>query len=364
MRRLLLLISIICAIACHAQFTIYNASTDVPYSVVKEVEYLMPNEIKDYNQWKAESPDMTDEICLFYINAGRAQDNLKEAPATIIDYHFSIIENEDEINLPDAKGAVNVLVEIINSTTKTIKDITLRFEFSDAYGRQLYDMKSGDQFCVLTFSNLPGRTSSNQYEDIAKSIPKMYNMLNITKATKRKLFYNSKVGNIKLHDVKIVYADGSTSTKAALFTSMSGKAVDLLKYGPLAPAMQFAHDPKESEETESPMVEPKKYSSEVFRSVERMPSFPGGEAALMKYINSHQRIPPETDNQGTVVVQFVVQGDGSIGEVKVVRGIDQYLDAEAIRLTKSLPNFVPGRHNGEPVNVWYTLPITFRRIVF
>ncbi len=101
----------------------------------------------------------------------------------------------------------------------------------------------------------------------------------------------------------------------------------------------------------------------IYRSAEQMPRFPGGEAALMKYLESHINYPPEAAKnnvQGHVIVQFVVKKDGSIGEVKVVRSLDKDLDKEAIRVIKSLPNFTPGRHDGKAVNVWYTLPVTFK----
>lgn len=100
-----------------------------------------------------------------------------------------------------------------------------------------------------------------------------------------------------------------------------------------------------------------------FTSVEQMPQFPGGEAALMAWVANHIKYPAmaqENGVQGKVVVQFVVKKDGSIGDVKVVRGKDPDLDKEAVRVVKTLPNFTPGKMNGQPVNVWYTLPITFK----
>ena len=102
---------------------------------------------------------------------------------------------------------------------------------------------------------------------------------------------------------------------------------------------------------------------QVFFSVEQMPEFPGGAAALMKYISSHINYPPmaaENNTQGKVIVQFVVKKDGSIGEVKVVRSVDKNLDKEAVRVVKTLPKFAPGRQNGQAVNVWYTLPVIFK----
>ena len=111
------------------------------------------------------------------------------------------------------------------------------------------------------------------------------------------------------------------------------------------------------------VVQPlKKKENTIFRSVEQMPQFPGGEAALMKYIEAHIQYPAEALKnriKGHVVVQFVVDKKGKIGEVKVVRSVDKDLDKEAVRVVKSLPEFTPGRHEGKAVSVWYTLPVTF-----
>ena len=112
------------------------------------------------------------------------------------------------------------------------------------------------------------------------------------------------------------------------------------------------------------IVEEKKPEPEkVFTAVEQMPQFPGGDAALMKYLSNNINYPQvamENGVQGRVIVQFVVTKNGSVGEVKVIRSVDRDLDKEAIRLCKSLPKFIPGKMNGQAVNVWYTLPITFK----
>ncbi len=114
---------------------------------------------------------------------------------------------------------------------------------------------------------------------------------------------------------------------------------------------------------EPPVDRPVEVEQKVFTSVEQMPQFPGGEAALMKYLQSHINYPPmaaENNVQGKVVVQFVVDKTGKVGEVKVVRSVDKDLDREAVRVCKSLPKFTPGRQNGQAVSVWYTLPVTFK----
>ncbi len=102
---------------------------------------------------------------------------------------------------------------------------------------------------------------------------------------------------------------------------------------------------------------------EIFTAVEQMPQFPGGEAELLKWISNHIKYPTmaaENNIQGRVVVKFVVQKDGKVGEVVVLRGNDPDLDKEAVRVVKALPVFIPGKMNGQAVSVWYTVPINFK----
>ena len=101
----------------------------------------------------------------------------------------------------------------------------------------------------------------------------------------------------------------------------------------------------------------------IYSCVEQMPQFPGGEAALMKYFRSHINYPPmaaENEIQGRVVVRFIVSETGKVSDVTVIQSMDRYLDREVVRVCKSLPKFTPGRHNGQAVSVWYTLPVTFK----
>ena len=103
--------------------------------------------------------------------------------------------------------------------------------------------------------------------------------------------------------------------------------------------------------------------NKVFESVEQDPVFPGGQAALLQYVSSHIRYPSvcqENNIQGRVILQFVVTKTGAVGQVKVARGVHPELDAEAVRVVKSLPKFTPGKMNGHPVNVWFTLPVQFK----
>lgn len=97
--------------------------------------------------------------------------------------------------------------------------------------------------------------------------------------------------------------------------------------------------------------------------VEQKPEFPGGEAAMYKWLGDHISYPAQASEegvQGRVVVQFDISKTGSIENVKVVRGRHPALDREAMRLVKAMPNWQPGRNNGQPVKVTYTLPVTFK----
>ena len=109
--------------------------------------------------------------------------------------------------------------------------------------------------------------------------------------------------------------------------------------------------------------EPKVEEQKVFDVVEQMPEFPGGQAALLKWISDHIKYPAvaeENGIQGRVVATFVVERDGSVTDVKVARGIDPSLDKEAVRVLKMMPKWNPGKQNGSAVRVKYTVPVTFR----
>lgn len=116
----------------------------------------------------------------------------------------------------------------------------------------------------------------------------------------------------------------------------------------------------------TPPVEEKEEEAEetvIFDIVEKMPEFPGGTAALMKYLSEHIKYPTisqENGVQGRVIVQFVVNRDGSIVDAKVARGVDPYLDKEALRVVSSMPKWNPGMQRSKAVRVKYTLPVMFR----
>ena len=104
-------------------------------------------------------------------------------------------------------------------------------------------------------------------------------------------------------------------------------------------------------------------TNKVFDVVEVMPSFPGGQGDLMSYLSSHVKYPvvaQENGVQGRVTVSFVVERDGSITDVHVVRSVDPSLDREAARVVSSMPNWQPGKQNGSAVRVKFNVPVQFK----
>jgi protein TonB len=110
-----------------------------------------------------------------------------------------------------------------------------------------------------------------------------------------------------------------------------------------------------------PEVKPKE--EEIFVAVEQQAEFPGGTAAMMKWLSNNVRYPEsaqQNDIQGRVIVKFVVEKDGSIGHAEILKGVDRDLDREAIRVVKKMPRWQPGKNNGVAVRSYFNLPVVFR----
>jgi TonB family protein len=141
------------------------------------------------------------------------------------------------------------------------------------------------------------------------------------------------------------------------------------KYLPLNPVMdkvmivKMIADPDYIDPaTARPDTPDKVRGGEVFVVVEKMPAYPGGDAALFKYIYENVKYPPEAKEQGIqgkVILRFMVTSDGAVEDITVIRGVHPLLDAEAIRVMSIMPLWIPGTQGGKPVNVWYSVPISF-----
>lgn len=106
-------------------------------------------------------------------------------------------------------------------------------------------------------------------------------------------------------------------------------------------------------------------NDEPFIKVEEDPLFPGGKAALLKFIAENTNYPfeaVENNIQGKVIVKFAVWSDGSVKRIEVIRGVHPLLDEEALRVVSTLPSWEPGKQNGKPVPVWFIVPVTFQMI--
>lgn len=109
--------------------------------------------------------------------------------------------------------------------------------------------------------------------------------------------------------------------------------------------------------------ENKQVTDEVFTVVQQMPAYQGGEAALLDYLKENVKYPKDAAEQevsGRILVSFIVEKDGTLSDIKVLKTVFPSLDAEAIRVVKAMPKWIPGKQNGVVVRVKYVLPITFR----
>lgn len=156
---------------------------------------------------------------------------------------------------------------------------------------------------------------------------------------------------------------GMADAAAAPKLEMSAEEMEKVKEAVVFNPTDATKDVDEVEEVATAPTQPAPSTDKVFDVVEQMPQFPGGHTALMNYISSHVNYPPEAEERGAlgrVVVSFVVERDGSITDVMVLKSVDPSLDREALRVVRGMPRWTPGRQNGEPVRVKSALPIMFR----
>lgn len=188
----------------------------------------------------------------------------------------------------------------------------------------------------------------NEHVDV-----KQYQLLLIRKSVGNQLFSMANNFNYQSLKKRIRMMTIKESSRWKLLRALVAVPVVALALLAFAnPKMEVVQSP------ESPVADNK-----VYKTVDQLPQFPGGEVAMMNFLAQNIQYPAnaaKNDIEGRVVLQFVVEKDGQIGEVKVVRSVDPEIDAEAVRVVKLMPNFIPGRQEGKPVAVWYTIPISFK----
>lgn len=201
-------------------------------------------------------------------------------------------------------------------------------------------------------------TKSYQYHLLGLAYNHKYglsNNFNFSHLKQRIIMMNKKKSNATVH------------IKYALFVL---PAFALLVAGNISCSQDASQTEDAKEEVVAPVSPEAKEApaekaaeEEIFMVVEQMPEFPGGIKELMDYLGTNVKYPENAmkkNVQGRVVVQFVVEKDGSLSEASVIRSIDPDLDAEALRVVQTMPKWKPGMQKGQAVRVKYTLPVSFK----
>lgn len=175
---------------------------------------------------------------------------------------------------------------------------------------------------------------------------------------------------VKVCDGKIMPANTSTiSMHSGTITFISPDSVarnpDLIaKYGKEASSNGIVfYKTRKSQKHGFETNQTNDKGEKIYHVIEQMPQFPGGESALLNFVIRTLRYPIESQErgeQGKVIVSFIVNKEGKVEKPVILRSVTPLLDEEALRVVAKIPKFIPGRQNGEVVNVFYTLPVTFR----
>ena len=158
----------------------------------------------------------------------------------------------------------------------------------------------------------------------------------------------------------------STENTINIYKSPSYKepasAIPVKITSPSAPNLPESKPEIQKAKEINPENENRDMPTEIFVVVEKMPEFPGGDAALMKFINDNIRYPEAAKNDGIagrVILRFAILANGKVANTMVLKGVNPEIDNEAVRVIKSLPDWTPGMQGGKLVNVWYSVPVTF-----
>lgn len=268
----------------------------------------------------------TEEVSIY--NIYTTFDYAEDTPQNVIDYL-------------DSHG------DYVSSFEWSLEVVPFDEPFYDANDSYLDPTKRKKSSSKKTATNYPGPYRYPIYVEVAQPIMATEIMIVDREPV------NNELLTVEEHERRnpvagIVTQQGSDDVEKFYATQ---EKVKMVESRPAPPA------PKIEEKKPEPKPE------QIFTAVEQQAAFPGGQAALMKWLSSNL-IYPETAKQneisGRVIVRMVVNADGSIEQPVVVKGVDKDLDAEAIRLVKMMPNWQPGKDNGVPVRSYFTLPVIFK----
>jgi protein TonB len=178
--------------------------------------------------------------------------------------------------------------------------------------------------------------------------------------------FSKPVEQVAVPKPELKTPEAITKTIANLRPEVTDDTSKITRYIPTAEEVQNSvqngnvTDTMKYAEVTEPVIPP---DPEPVIWVKEMPEFPGGPAALLKYVAENIIYPQDAQNlniQGKVILKFVVKADGTVDRIEILRGVDPTLDNEAIRVVKTLPRFNPGRQSGIAVPVWFMLPVTFK----
>ncbi|MFG6392338.1 MAG: M56 family metallopeptidase [Candidatus Amulumruptor sp.] len=191
-------------------------------------------------------------------------------------------------------------------------------------------------------ARFPSLANSLNHSKLKKRITMMYNQKRSAKRRMRALALLPALGAAVLTANLPAVASVMSEASAAELFSQSAE--------PTAPAS------KVTKSSANPADD-----SKVYDVVEQMPEFPGGMKAMLDYLGANLKYPAGQEcAQGRVVVKFVINKDGSVGDTEIIKSLGEAFDAEAVRVVKSMPRFTPGMLNGKPVAVYYVLPVNFK----
>lgn len=198
---------------------------------------------------------------------------------------------------------------------------------------------------------------------VGARFPSLVNSLNHSNLKKRiTMMYNQKRSTTRRNLRSLVMVPAIAVALLAINSPAIGSAIDSAADAQLqVPATSQIAATNSQKATASKSTKNNQKTPEKSGNV--LPQYPGGESAMIQYLIENINYPESarlSGVEGTVLVQFIVKADGSLTDFQVARSVDPILDAEALRIVKAMPNFIPGTENGKPVDVTFALPISFK----